>query len=141
MKILFLDIDGVVNCATTSQRHRGCIGIDPYMTLLVDRIIQATGVKVVLSSNWRKANLFRKEVREQVCTFIAVTPGSASGQRGLEIQAWLDNQEIEQVEKYAILDDDSDMLEEQMPNFFKTEWQTGLTQEIADKVIQHLNSV
>jgi hypothetical protein len=29
MKVLFLDMDGVVNCKTTRQRHHGLMGIDP----------------------------------------------------------------------------------------------------------------
>lgn len=59
------------------------------------------------------------------------------GVRGHEIQAWLDKHP--EVEKYAILDDDSDMLPEQMPNFFKTTFQNGLLEETMYKVIKHLN--
>lgn len=161
LKILFLDIDGVVNCATTAQRHRGVIGIDPYMALLVDRIVQATGCKIVLSSTWRLWPDSREEVRKQVGEFISVTPnmplqgGAEMCERGKEIAAWIDkwiNGEgyfayhcgdggyEKVITKYAILDDNSDMLPEQLPNFFKTSWAVGLTQEIADQVIAHLNS-
>lgn len=121
------------------------IGIDPYMALLVDRIIQATGCKVVLSSTWRLFEESRKEVKKQVCDFIDVTPRLFMGiyapkERGHEIKDWLDRHP--EVTRYAILDDNSDMLEEQLPNFFKTEWfgDGGLNQEIADRVIAHLNS-
>lgn len=143
MKILFLDIDGVVNCVKTAQRHRGMIGIDPYMALLVDRIIQATGCKVVLSSTWRLFEESRKEVKKQVCDFIDVTPRMFDGiyahkERGHEIKDWLDKHP--EVTKYAILDDNSDMLDEQLPNFFKTSWASGLDQDIANMVIAHLNS-
>jgi len=146
MKVLFLDIDGVVNCVTTAQRHRGMIGIDPYMALLVDRIIQATGCEVVLSSTWRLFEESRKEVKKQVCDFIDVTPhlplrefgGSCdaeSCERGMEVAAWLkDHPEVTQ---YAILDDNSDFMGYQP--LFKTSWSTGLTQEIANEVIAHLN--
>lgn len=137
MKVLFLDIDGVVNCATTTQRHRGTIGIDPYMALLVGRIILATDCKVVLSSTWRLWENEREEVRKQVYEFIDCTPRLNDRIRGNEIKAWLDQHT--EVQRYAILDDDSDMLPEQMPNFFKTSWQTGITQEIVDKVIKHFN--
>ena len=140
MKILFLDIDGVVNCETTSQRHRGFIGIDPYMAFLVGRIVQQTDAKVVLSSSWRNFEDGVEEVERQVVPIMEVTPNGKS--RGEEIQAWLDNQAIKSnfvVEKYAILDDDRNMLESQLPNFFNTSWLTGLTEEIADKVIAHLN--
>lgn len=158
LKILFLDIDGVVNCATTAQRHRGVIGIDPYMALLVDRIVQATGCKIVLSSTWRLWPDSREEVRKQVGEFMDVTPsmplqgGAEMCERGKEIKAWIKEWESERkpapwlsvkgekIDRYAILDDNSDMLPEQLPNFFKTSWAVGLTQEIADQVIAHLNS-
>lgn len=142
MKVLFLDIDGVVNCATTSQRHRGMIGIDPYMAILVDRIIQATECKVVLSSSWRVWPEGREEVKAQVCDFIDVTPnmpisgGQEAMERGKEIQFWLDAHP--EVTKYCILDDSSDMMPHQ--KHFKTMWLTGLTQEIADEVIEYLNN-
>ena len=38
-----------------------------------------------------------------------------------------------------ILDDDSDMLIWQQDSFFKTDWKIGLTEEISDKIIEHLN--
>lgn len=159
MKILFLDIDGVVNCQTTAQRHRGAIGIDPYLALLVDRIVHATGCKIVLSSTWRLWEQGREEVRKQVGEFIDVTPsflrsmehggfitrdeydgkgGYTSCARGYEIQDWLDRHP--EITRYAILDDDSDMLARQIPNFFKTTWKEGITDEISKAVITHLNA-
>ncbi len=156
MKILFLDIDGVCNCVTTAQRHRGTIGIDPYMAFLVGKIVLDTGCEVVLSSTWRLFADARAEVRKQVVKFIDVTPhlfkdtetgefvpyrntgGITSVERGHEIKAWLDLRS--EPITYAILDDDCDMLPEQMPNFFKTSWSTGLTKEIAQSVTKHLNS-
>ncbi len=152
MKVLFLDIDGVVNCSTTSQRHRGFIGIDPYMSILVDRIKQATGCVVVLSSTWRKDLNSRKEIMDQCTSFIDCTPytflldkeGGRElnnwSRRGHEIERWL-NENWEDVEKYAVLDDDIDvkMIEKLIPNYFQTFWEEGLTEEIANKVIEHLN--
>lgn len=142
MKVLFLDIDGVVNCVTTAQRHRGFIGIDPYMALLVDRIIQATGCEVVLSSTWRLFPESRKEVEKQVCKFIDVTKsmplkgGVEMHERGKEVAEWLSRHP--EVERYAILDDSRDFMPDQP--LFNTSWSTGLTQEIANDVIAHLNA-
>jgi len=129
MKILFLDIDGVVNCATTSQRHRGAIGIDPYMAHLVRMIVEQTGCQVVLSSSWRHFPDGRKEVEEQVCPILDITPTSTSNFRGDEIRAWLNGHP--EVERYAIVDDNDDMLPEQMGCFFKTSWADGITPKIA----------
>lgn len=143
MKVIFLDIDGVVNCVTTAQRHRGAIGIDPHMAFIVGKLVEDSGAKVVLSSTWRLWKESRAEVARQVCDFIDVTPrmplmgGAEMCERGREIKAWLDQHP--EVTRYAILDDDSDMLPEQQPNFFQTTWARGITDEIAGRVLDHLN--
>lgn len=141
-RILFLDIDGVVNCAKTAQRHRGVIGIDPYMAFKVGQIVLETGCEIVLSSTWRLGKESREEVARQVYPFIDITPNLWTPKekkvRGDEIQDWLNRHP--EVEKYAILDDDSDMLPEQLPNFFQTTWAEGITDEIQKKVIEHLTN-
>lgn len=145
MKVLFLDIDGVVNCETTSQRHRGFIGIDPYMAFLVGKIVMYTDCKVVLSSSWRCSEDGIEEVKAQVCELFDTTPilgrphgaGMEYCERGREINVWLE--EHPEVTRYAILDDENDMLPEQQENFFKTSWSTGITEEIMNDVITHLN--
>ena len=146
MKVLFLDIDGVVNCAKTTARYRGVIGIDPHMAFLVGRIILNTDAKVVLSSSWRGWRDGEDEIRKCVYDFIDVTPRLFSHPaldqqpvvRGDEIRAWLDQHP--KVEHYAILDDNSDMLPDQKSHLFKTEWEVGITPEISDKVIAYLNA-
>lgn len=136
MKIIFLDIDGVVNCSSTAQRHRGAIGIDPYMAFLVARIAERTNAEIVLSSTWRLWPDSREEVTQQVGRFIDVTPKLQTG-RGAEIQAWLDGHP--EVTRYAILDDDTDILPSQQDNWFRTYWEKGITRDIADAVVLHLN--
>lgn len=151
MKLLFLDIDGVVNCETTSQRHRGFIGIDPYMAFMVGKIQLDTNCQVVLSSSWRATKDGIDEVEKQVCKLLSVTPHSPNGFRGDEILMWFDKwnehvypnppdelgRQFESIEKYAILDDNTDFYDYQP--LFKTEWKTGITEEIAKKVTDHLN--
>lgn len=137
MKILFLDIDGVVNCATTPQRHRGFIGIDPYMAHLVRMIVEQTDCQVVLSSSWRHFPDGRSEVERQVCPILDITPTSSSGFRGDEIRAWLNGHP--EVERYAIVDDDEDMLPGQMGCLFKTNWKEGITAKIASYITGYLN--
>lgn len=143
-KILFLDIDGVVNCDSTTQRHRGFIGIDPYMAFLVGKIQLDTGCSVVLSSTWRLDEHSRKEVREQVVDFIDCTPKTWGtfphfSSRGEEIKAWLD--EHPEVQKYAILDDDTEDMELHDGHYFRTYWTEGITKEIAEKVTNYLGSI
>lgn len=136
MKILFLDIDGVVNSLYTLQRSRGMYGIDPAMADRVKRIITETGCEVVLSSTWRLDGRSRAEVQKKVCLFIGVTPDfRGTTDRGCEVISWM--KEHPEVTRHAILDDNADFHKEQP--LFKTTWAAGLTDEIADAVIAHLN--
>lgn len=137
MKILFLDIDGCVNNHRTPQTDGW--PIDPYCAFLVGRIVQQTGCEVVLSSSWRYSEEGKEVVRKKVVPFIDITPmlfGVVS--RGKEIQEWLNAHP--EVMRYAILDDQNDFLDKQFPNFFQTYFHCcGLTEDIAEKVIRHLN--
>jgi len=135
MKVLFLDVDGVLNSRSTTDFRTHLYPIDPYMAFLVGRIQLETGCEVVLSSSWRYHPDGVKTV-EKACVKLLDTTPKLYGTRGEEIQAWLD--EHPEVEKYAILDDDTDMLEDQLANFFNTTFETGLTDEISQAVIRHL---
>lgn len=72
-----------------------------------------------------------------------ITGWSDSRIRGVEIYEWL-NKNVpwdirkKNEHKYAILDDDSDMLLWQKDHFFQTSFKTGITEEIVEKVIEHL---
>lgn len=142
MKVLFLDIDGVVN---KQENYNPAIKdnlypIDSYCAFLVGRIQLQTGCEVVLSSSWRYHPESRQNVSERVVGLFDVTPTHMppDSTRGDEINAWLFVHP--EVTKYAILDDDMDFYVDQAPNFFKTTFEDGLTDEIAEAVIKHLNS-
>lgn len=141
MKVLFLDMDGVVNSEACMERglFNTDFPVDSFMAFLVGQIHMNTGCKVVLSSAWRHHDESVARITKQMVPIFDITPDNPRGvyERGHEIKAWLDAHP--EVEKYAILDDDSDMLPEQLPNFFKTEWKIGLTEEIAKKVEEHLS--
>lgn len=138
MKILFLDVDGVMNCQDTFRKDiHANFPIDPYMAFLVGKIVLETDCKVVLSSSWKHHKDSVDYIHKRIVNLYDQTPDIGSV-RGDEIKAWLDNSKYK-IDKYAILDDDSDMLPEQMPNFFKTSWLVGITDDIAKAVIEHLN--
>ncbi len=143
MKVLFLDIDGVCNSAAWVRRgNNPWNGTDPDAVKLVRRIIKETGCKVVLSSTWRLYPVSRQVVKRDVCHFIDVTKDMQRGgkwgitDRGYEVQEWLDRHPA--VTQYAILDDNSDFLPNQW--LFRTTWETGITEDIAEAVIHHLNA-
>lgn len=139
MKVLFLDIDGVINKRENYNPaiKNNLYPIDSYCALLVGRIQLQTGCKVVLSSSWRHHPEGRQNVSERVTELLDITP-TLDKYRGDEIQAWLDQHP--EVDKYAILDDDMDFYVYQAPHYFKTRFEDGLTDEIAQAVIGHLNA-
>lgn len=150
MKVLFLDIDGVCNSRAYLYKLRAkdkkatlWHGIDPIAAKLVKRIIKETNCAVVLSSTWRLYPEARAVVRRDVCRFIDCTKDLQAGakrgvvERGVEVQEWLDRHPS--VTQYAILDDDSDFLPVQW--LFKTTFDTGLTEDIAEAVTSHLNAI
>lgn len=133
MKILFLDIDGVLNSTRTCVAFGGFphefsqIGaFDQVAIRLLQRLCDSAGVQVVLSSAWRLSNEARAAGDALGLPIIDRTP-YICGPRGGEIQHWLDRHP--DVECYAIVDDDADMLPAQMPRFVKTSGHEGLTWE------------
>lgn len=135
MKVLFLDIDGVVNNVGTTQRFEGYIGIRPSLAKHIKNIVEQTGCKIVLSSTWRLHGNSRLHVREQVGDFIDITPYFPTKLRGDEVLSWLSYHP--EVTKYAILDDNSDFLGGQP--LFRTSSAFGITRAIANDVIKYLN--
>lgn len=143
MKVLFLDIDGVCNSRKFAEAGNSLWNnTDPAAVKLVRRIIDETKCSVVLSSTWRMYPDSRKAVKEQVCHYIDCTKDMQAGakrgvvERGIEVQEWLDRHP--EVTAYAILDDDADFLPNQW--LFKTTFDEGITEEIAQAVIDHLNA-
>lgn len=153
MKVLFLDIDGVVNKRENFDpaKNPGPFPLDAYCAFLVGRIQLQTGCKVVLSSSWRYHAEARQIVSKRVTELLDHTTTNfkwdgvkrfARGRewphelRGDEVNQWLS--EHPEVTKYAILDDEADFYDDQP--LFKTTFDEGLTDEIAEAVIEHLNS-
>lgn len=53
MKVIFLDIDGVLNCSETTARSvYGAIGIDDEKVKNLAHIVEQTGAEIVLTSTW-----------------------------------------------------------------------------------------
>lgn len=175
MKVLFLDIDGVLNSENWFAYRIYCVknnmvnilmnfvdtddrNIKHKLTMLDDRaianlnrIIEETGCKVVLSSSWRSPieseNIFTQDLLKLKgfkYEFYDVTPrlwfSDFSIRRGEEIKFWLDKEsEKHEIESFVILDDDSDMLPEQMNNFIHIDGQVGLTDRDVLTAIEILN--
>jgi len=122
MKVIFLDIDGVLNREGTKERievecpdgslANGAIGVDARLRdLLLGWLVERPDVKIVLSSTWRYLSETKKELEKNGISWIAETPSPGeirgvyrAGIRGEEIQNVLENLS-DQIEAYAILDD------------------------------------
>lgn len=157
MKIIFLDIDGVLNCESAYKNgecnyvewtnHLGEKDHHQSFCLkskeLLNRLIDQTGAKIVISSTWRSSGIeFMKSVWQHEGMhgeIIGVTPnfrGDIDGYtipRGCEIEKWLNDtgfshinwdKSVQQeyidktgIENYIIIDDDSDMLYGQRHHF------------------------
>ena len=144
--VLFLDFDGVIN----SMRSRHKLGWNQFsrpMVERVNRIVQATGCKVVVSSAWRlrsaedgpepSVDRMRRILGENgfIGDVIDVTPGSLTGYRGHEIQKWLDKHPG--YGPFVILDDSSDM-EPFMDRLVQTEDAIGICSVHVDLAIELL---
>jgi hypothetical protein len=53
MKVIFLDIDGVLNCDKTPNPRKFPYIVDKKLLVRLKKLLDRTGAKVVLSSTWR----------------------------------------------------------------------------------------
>lgn len=124
MKVLFLDVDGVLNSATwfASQPPMAVTEVDATAVRRIQRIVAQTGAKVVLSSSWRHQPELVAQLRAAGVPIDDMTPRSEN--RGDEIRAWLLGHP--EVTTFAILDDDADAGDYAPERFVRTYWRTGM---------------
>ena len=159
-KILFADVDGVLNYEEYYERGRWNApyplnNICPLAIYHLNRIVLQTGCKIVLSAGMRSdgievcRDLFREVgcIGEIIDVTSHLTFHHKWAERGNEILKWLQDNGRHKVDDYyktdhdyAIIDDDCDMLYIQRNNFFRTSEKTGLNAELADRVIAFLNA-
>lgn len=139
MKIIFLDIDGVVNCISTKERAPShVVGVEQDKIALIKQIVDATGAKLVLSSTWREDwfysdsrnpqdwDYLRLEFAKQGLYFIDHTPLERTRHRGTEIKMWLESTGYD-VESYVIIDDEMyDIWEMHKGHMVKTSYDYGI---------------
>jgi hypothetical protein len=142
MKVIFLDMDGVMNTLTTS-RIKWPDDIDGDLFDRLVKVINETDAFVVISSSWRYSPscflkiLSRFDSEDLKARVIGITPKDMGGcPRSDEIKMWLDNHGP--VEKFAIIDDDDDAGIDMEDSFFLTNPATGLTEEIKSRILNHL---
>lgn len=155
-KVVFLDIDGVLNSRQWIRRmpKRGSVPMDhgwfdPDTIALLNRLTEATGAVIVISSAWRQYG--EKYMRELLAAVgvtaevIGVTPILyEDGEiltpvcRGEEIQAWLD-EHADEVASFVILDD-IDEMQCMRPNcLVQTNREVGLTEKNVESAMAWLD--
>lgn len=139
MKVIFLDIDGVL-CSDRSclafggmphpwpADHQDWHLFDPVAVALLGVATKTTGAVCVLSSSWRillpSLSRLGRWLGVPIIDKTRQTQGNEP--RGQQIQDWLDAHP--DVTQYAILDDSTDMLEEQMERLVRVPPANGMTQ-------------
>lgn len=110
MKVIFLDIDGVLNSdeyidSIKDKEMTAENEIDMEKVRLLEQAINQTGARVVLTASGRYAQVGRylRKVLSQMAVFTDVTP-YMNNIRGLEIKEWLSQNS--DVEDFVILDDE-----------------------------------
>lgn len=132
MPVIFLDFDGVLNSLRTALAFGGFDGhqLDPAAVGLVARLAKESCAQVVISSSWRVGRTL-DDLREILRSYsaaladrvIGMTP-RINGPRGAEIAKWLAENDGAG-RGYVIIDDDSDMLDGQLPHFVQTSMRDG----------------
>lgn len=161
MKVIFLDVDGVLNSEKGYKEHinkNGFNGVLVYAEVedrplkLLKEIVDKTSAKIVVSSSWRigcersgRESVFgnklyeklEKRLKDYGMEIHDITPSLGIGtQRGDEIREWLSKNEVK---NFVILDDDCDMCEyADTENFIQTTYQHGLTEKLKNRAIEVL---
>lgn len=114
-KIIFLDVDGVLNDDNTNTRTPdGYTGVDEKYIKNLKRIVDRTGAEIVLSSDWKfeypngpAGRYLKEQLEKEGLKIKAKTPGDSRGRgftgRGGEILAYL--KKHPEVRNFVILDD------------------------------------
>ena len=154
MKIIFLDVDGVLNCRNSRSRCGSIIGVDRAKVERLAKIINETGAKVVLTSTWRNGLDDNLEATDKYGKYLikalrvygeieifGKTEYINVWDRGNEITEWLDRHK--DVESWVVLDDEvfrDYSMTGVSKRLVKTSWyKDGLTDEHVERAIELLN--
>ena len=152
MKIIFLDIDGVLNSLdhliemyTLHKRafHSFDYPFDKKCLNNLNEIVNRTDSYIVITSTWRTRQEGRDKLLEVLKGYnldervVGYTPKLMSGIRGQEIKKFLNETSLV-IDDFVIIDDDNDM-EDLVTKLVLTKNKTGLTEENAEDAIKMLN--
>jgi len=157
MKVIFLDIDGVLNSEKFLENNKNQ-AIDRNSVSILKNIIDKTGGVIVMSSGWRlwfDDNMLPQDGYSQclykiLCEFniklFGKTPDFSTEEirtrktfshvKAKEITAWINEHKF--VDKYAVIDDLDLKNEEINAHLVRVNGQVGITEYDARRVIDML---
>lgn len=152
MKVVFLDVDGVLNNIDTFKKRKDIYNksgviiprIDFYRVEFLKEIVDNTDAKIVISSIWRKYENDLKELKEVFDLYdleiYDITGIDKNGIRENEIIDWLNKNDVD---SFVILDDETSDLIHLEKYVVKTRFDglaTGLLCEHIPYAINILNN-
>jgi hypothetical protein len=157
MKIIFLDIDGVLNHDKwyVSKEYQALynnesveLDIDPKCANRINKICEETGAKIVITSEWRlswygttmrleRGGINPDYILDKTPERIWISIPGFDHSRGAEIDDWLYLHP--ECKNYVIIDDRTDFTQVQKDNFVNTKQSIGLTDSDMEKAIAILN--
>lgn len=161
MKLIFLDVDGVLNSGDGNNAigelilegfipsHCDQRWFQPRHVRLLYKIEHLTGAHLVLSSSWRNGNSLdyvqslMREAGHPRPTLIGKTD-SEGPTRGAEIARYLkrynNDPVLDNVSTYVVLDDDWDKdLDLDLDHFVQIDYREGLTERHVQRAVEILN--
>ncbi|MDE6721513.1 MAG: hypothetical protein K2J84_05125 [Bacteroidaceae bacterium] len=154
MKIIFLDFDGVMNTAYYNHvlSKKGLSGNDSFGTAFdpncirnLKKITDETNADIVISSSWKHfmtykdfCDMWKYRGLPGFVTDVTPTP-AVRRNRGDEIDAWLNECDVEC--QYVIIDDldGNNFNEHQLPRLLVVNPYNGIDEDIAERAIVLLN--
>ena len=146
MKVIFFDIDGVLNYCGTAIIDKQCLAE-------LKRVVTETGANTVISSSWKEAftkydiyddrdrEMMDRIIKDTELRCLGWTPDIDEENRENEIAEWLEDYDQSEIESFVIIDDLDYNFDEKFPgHFVKTAgyWGKGFTSEHADRAIRIL---
>lgn len=135
MKVVFLDIDGVLLPYPIGKEHWK---LSPKLVAKLREFVESSGAFIVISSSWRQYDFPRRTAQSFAEAGWKNPPiigkTSSMGNRGKEILKWLSENPVE---SYIILDDEISDLNPPLTNIVQPDRFIGIT----DKEISRMEKI
>lgn len=158
MKVLFLDIDGVLNNAGShlywekKAKNENIAVIYKLCPIAVTNfnylLEKCPDIKVIVHSSWRHSHTWKELKKILINENVNTKPflgnlkkykisSDACHDIDFFINDWNETYPKNKIEKYAIVDDKRNFRQEVMKNVFYTIGEDGLTYSVTSKIIEH----